>query len=45
MPGANIFFWARVAYFPTYLAGIAYVRSALWAVGLIGLAMVLWPAL
>src|SRR3954464_13263547 len=23
--GANIFFWARVAYFPIYLAGIAYL--------------------
>ena len=37
--GANIFFWARVAYWPAYLAGIIYLRTALWTVGIIGLAM------
>ena len=35
--GANIFFWARVAYIPIYLFGIIYVRSIVWGIGLFGL--------
>jgi uncharacterized MAPEG superfamily protein len=35
--GANIFFWARVAYWPTYLAGIGYLRTAIWLVSIAGL--------
>jgi hypothetical protein len=38
--GATIFFWARVAYFGVYLAGIVYLRTALWAVAVAGLAMI-----
>ena len=38
--GANVFFWARLAYWPCYLAGIIYLRTALWLVSIIGLAMV-----
>jgi len=37
--GAKIFFWARMAYLPIYLAGITYIRSLVWAVGVFGLAM------
>ena len=37
--GATVFFWARVVYLPVYLAGITYVRSALWGVGIFGLAL------
>ena len=37
--GATVFFWARVVYLPVYWAGITYVRSAVWGVGLIGLLM------
>ena len=37
--GANVFFWARVAYWPCYLAGIIYLRTAIWFAGVIGLAM------
>ena len=37
--GATIFVWARVAYLPIYLIGIAYVRSLVWAVGIVGLAL------
>lgn len=37
--GAQVFFWARVAYLPVYYAGIAYVRTAVWVVSIIGLAM------
>jgi uncharacterized MAPEG superfamily protein len=36
--GATVFFWARVAYLPVYLAGITYVRSAIWGIGVFGLA-------
>jgi uncharacterized MAPEG superfamily protein len=39
--GAAVFFWARVAYLPVYLIGITYVRSAVWGVGIMGLAMML----
>jgi uncharacterized MAPEG superfamily protein len=38
--GADIFFWARLAYIPIYIAGIAYVRTAVWAISIIGLAMI-----
>ena len=37
--GAQIFFWARVAYLPIYLAGVIYLRSLVWMVGVVGLAM------
>jgi uncharacterized MAPEG superfamily protein len=39
--GAAVFFWARLAYLPVYLIGITYVRSAVWGVGIMGLAMML----
>jgi uncharacterized MAPEG superfamily protein len=37
--GAQIFFWARMAYLPVYLAGIIYLRSLVWSVGVAGLAL------
>jgi uncharacterized MAPEG superfamily protein len=39
--GAMLYFWARVAYWPIYALGIAYVRTALWFISLVGLAMLL----
>jgi uncharacterized MAPEG superfamily protein len=39
--GAEIFFWARVAFIPIYLLGIAYVRTIAWAVGVVGLCMMI----
>ncbi len=39
--GAQIYFWARVAYIPAYAAGIPYVRSLIWGVSLLGILMVL----
>lgn len=39
--GAHLFFWARLAYVPLYLAGIPYVRSAVWGASLLGMLMVL----
>jgi uncharacterized MAPEG superfamily protein len=39
--GAQLYFWARLAYIPAYASGIPYVRSAIWAVSLVGLLLVL----
>ncbi|WP_213958359.1 MULTISPECIES: MAPEG family protein [unclassified Variovorax] len=39
--GAQIFFWARVLYVPVYYAGITYLRTGLWVVSIVGLAMML----
>ncbi|MEH6422207.1 MAPEG family protein [Pseudomonas sp. CGJS7] len=40
--GAQVYFWARVVYVPVYAAGVPYLRSAVWAVGLWGLLQLLW---
>jgi len=37
--GATLFFWARLIYWPVYLAGIAYLRTAIWFVSIAGLVM------
>jgi uncharacterized MAPEG superfamily protein len=41
--GAQLYFWARLAYVPMYAAGIAYVRTLVWVVSIVGLVMVLLP--
>jgi uncharacterized MAPEG superfamily protein len=38
--GAQIFFWARVAYAVIYLAGIPWLRTASWLVSVVGLALI-----
>jgi len=38
--GAQIFFWARVAYAVIYVAGIPWLRTAVWALSVVGLAMI-----
>jgi uncharacterized MAPEG superfamily protein len=38
--GAQIFLWARVAYALIYVAGIPWLRTAVWVVSVIGLAMI-----
>jgi uncharacterized MAPEG superfamily protein len=38
--GAQLFFWGRVAYAAIYLAGIAWVRTAVWFVSVIGLILI-----
>ncbi len=43
--GAAIFFWARLFYWPVYLAGIAYVRTALWFIGVVGMAVMVFALL
>jgi uncharacterized MAPEG superfamily protein len=35
--GAAIFFWARLAYWPIFLAGIPGIRTATWVVSIIGI--------
>ena len=37
--GAQIAFWARIAYAPIYIAGIKYLRSLVWIVGVVGYGM------
>jgi uncharacterized MAPEG superfamily protein len=38
--GAQIFFWARLAYAAIYLAGIPWLRTAAWGVSVVGLVMI-----
>ena len=38
--GAELFFWARVAYAAVYLAGLPWLRTAVWAVSVVGLLMI-----
>jgi uncharacterized MAPEG superfamily protein len=38
--GASIFFWARLVYAGVYLAGISWVRTAVWFVSVIGMAII-----
>jgi uncharacterized MAPEG superfamily protein len=38
--GAQIFFWARLAYAVVYVAGIPWLRTGVWAVSVAGLAMI-----
>lgn len=39
--GAQIYFWARVAYVPVYVVGIPYLRTLIWAASFWGLLQVL----
>ncbi|MFN2643925.1 MAG: MAPEG family protein [Burkholderiales bacterium] len=38
--GAQLFFWARLAYAVIYVAGIPWLRTAVWVVSVIGLALI-----
>lgn len=38
--GAQIFVWARVAYAAVYIAGISWLRTLVWFVSVVGLAMI-----
>ena len=42
--GAQIYFWARLAYVPVYAAGIPGLRTAIWVASMVGLVMVLLAA-
>ena len=41
MLGAQIAFWARIAYVPVYIAGIKYLRSLIWLGGAVGYGMMI----
>ena len=38
--GARVFLWARVVYLVVYIIGIPYLRTVIWAAGLVGLYMI-----
>ena len=38
--GAQLFFWARLAYAVIYVAGIPWLRTAVWFVSVIGLILI-----
>lgn len=37
---AQIFFYARLAYFPVYVLGITWIRTAIWSVAVVGMGMI-----
>jgi uncharacterized MAPEG superfamily protein len=39
--GTQLYFWARVAYLPLYAFGVLLVRSLVWNVAAVGIALVL----
>ena len=39
--GANIYFWARVVYWPLYVLGVPMVRSLVWVVAVVGIVLLL----
>src|SRR5215213_3365299 len=41
--GGWIWLGARLVYLPLYAVGVPVVRTLVWTIGLIGLAIVLWP--
>ena len=41
--GAQLYFWARVAYVPAYASGVPFLRTLIWVAALAGLVMVLLP--
>ena len=43
--GGWIWLGARIVYLPLYGAGVPVIRTVVWTIGLVGLAMVLWPLL
>ncbi len=38
--GAQLFFWARLAYAVVYLIGLPWVRTAVWAAAVVGMVMI-----
>ena len=43
--GAWLWLGARIVYLPLYAMGVPVVRTLAWGVSLVGLVMVIWPAL
>jgi uncharacterized MAPEG superfamily protein len=40
LAGAQLFFWARVAYVIVYLIGIPWLRTAVWLASVVGMVMI-----
>lgn len=38
--GAQLFFWARLAYAGVYVAGIPWLRTGVWAVSVVGMLLI-----
>ncbi len=38
--GAQLFFWARLAYAAVYVIGLPWIRTAVWAVSVVGLVLI-----
>jgi uncharacterized MAPEG superfamily protein len=38
--GAQLFFWARVAYAAVYVIGLPWIRTGVWAVSILGLVLI-----
>jgi uncharacterized MAPEG superfamily protein len=43
--GAQLFFWARIAYAVCYLGGIKWLRTLSWLASIAGIALILWQLL
>ncbi|HKX91725.1 MAG TPA: MAPEG family protein [Sphingomicrobium sp.] len=43
--GGWIWLGARLVYLPLYAMGVPVIRTVVWTIGMVGLAMVLWPLL
>jgi len=39
LTGTIVWFMARIAYIPLYLAGVSYIRSYVWVVAMLGMAL------
>jgi uncharacterized MAPEG superfamily protein len=38
--GAQLFFWARLAYAAVYLIGLPWIRTGVWAIAVLGLVLI-----
>jgi uncharacterized MAPEG superfamily protein len=38
--GAQLFFWARLAYAAVYLTGLPWIRTAVWSIAVVGLVLI-----
>ena len=43
--GGWIWLGARIVYLPLYWAGIPVIRTVVWTIGMIGVAILIWPLL
>jgi len=38
--GAQLFFWGRLGYAAVYVIGLPWIRTAVWAVSIVGLLLI-----